>query len=501
MRPFVDSDYSELVRWFFVDDAPYEWGPYTRFGSGNFDGPYTTWPGTGEVLGAPRVYYHGARPFTPPIPGIAGDPVEYRDGAPFNARNEKCYRSVLGVPLPCAGGHFGLLWGGAGPFATRDAGLLFGGSSGFERILAAGDGGIEFDSQVPPGLVTGAGGAGLDGLVLPGVRVGEGGASLDARAGPAGWVGDGGLTLDGSPPPFILIANGGDVLDGRAGPGVAVGDGGASFDGVVPPGVAVGEGASAFDAEAFVNAALGDGGASVDGQAIPGLAVGDGGSQLDGDADASRKVGDGGAMLDGQALILLPLGQGGKALDAGVQPGVTVGDGGQQFDSRVHPGVTVGDGGKALNAEVKVNRGIGDGGLKIDGEARPGVTLGDGCLLLDGEVTPTSVAPGPACASAGPLPRAFVYSGTAPDSGSDWFYFDATAGNTYHVTLGGALTTGSCYALQGSCPDPSTELAIILPGNCGSFNAASTARVYLKITWGLIGPRGYTVSWDDGACP
>jgi hypothetical protein len=177
IRPFVDSDYEEEIRWYFVDEPPpgtvwIDGG--TRFGSGEYHNADHPWPGPGEVQGAPRPFTPDVRPYRPLVPGIAGPLRYFQEGAPWSARGT-LPRADSGMPLQCAAGMFGFLVGGFGLFISNIAGFLVGGRGHFD----------------PPG---------------PPPVVGDGGVELD---GSSPWstnaidVGDGGVELDGSSP-FII---------------------------------------------------------------------------------------------------------------------------------------------------------------------------------------------------------------------------------------------------------------------------------------------------------
>lgn len=50
------------IRWYFCHPEALPFPGHTRFASGNWASDRGAWPGTGEILGAPRPFYNGKRP-------------------------------------------------------------------------------------------------------------------------------------------------------------------------------------------------------------------------------------------------------------------------------------------------------------------------------------------------------------------------------------------------------------------------------------------------------
>jgi hypothetical protein len=202
------------------------------------------------------------------------------------------------MPLSCAGGFFGVLWGGEGRAVPSFPGILWGGDGIFLfPSPVVGNGGVALDGNAVPLVPIGEGGPSHDGEVYAGLEA-DGGASLDGEVLPGLIAGDGGAALDGSVSIFAYLGPGGPLLDGEVIPGLEV-DGGASLDGEAVPLVPVGDGGAAFDGEILIGLDVGDGGAELDGEILDDL-VGDGGAELDGEILAGLDVGDGGPGLDGE---------------------------------------------------------------------------------------------------------------------------------------------------------------------------------------------------------
>jgi hypothetical protein len=62
MSFFVDDPITIPVQWYFCDEDALPFPGYNRFGSGNWASSRDSWPGIGEVLGAPRPWNNGLMP-------------------------------------------------------------------------------------------------------------------------------------------------------------------------------------------------------------------------------------------------------------------------------------------------------------------------------------------------------------------------------------------------------------------------------------------------------